>query len=207
MSARMTGRGDGMGSAKNRNLRKKTRNSLEARTPEQWRRWLAVHHASESEVWLVFYKRHAGRESIEYGDAVDEALCFGWVDSLIKRLDGARYARKFTPRKPDSFWSAANRRRYAELEKSGRLAPAGLMRAPTDRTYAPRPAWPTTVPRYMKEALQKRPKAWKAFEILAPSERRRYVAWIHTAKQEETRMRRLREAIGLLASGRRLGLK
>ncbi len=78
---------------------------LDLRNPEQWRKWLADHHDSESEVWLVFHKCHTGQETIGYEDAVDQALCFGWGDSLIKRLDEARYARKFTPRKPDSRWS------------------------------------------------------------------------------------------------------
>src|ERR1017187_2053436 len=96
---------------------------------------------SESEVWLVFYKRQTGRSSIAYDDAVNEALCFGWIDSLIKRLDDDRYARKFTPRKPDSKWSSANRKRYAQLQASGRLTPAGLQRAPTGRSHdAPRPS-------------------------------------------------------------------
>src|SRR5215467_12808594 len=95
--------------------------SVDARTPDQWRKWLTDHHDSESEVWLVFHKRHTGSRSIDYGDAVDEALCFGWVDSLIKRLDDARYARKFTPRKADSRWSDSNRERYARLKAAGRL--------------------------------------------------------------------------------------
>ena len=76
-----------------------------AKTVDQWRDWLDEHHASESEVWLVFYKRHTGVASIDYKDALDEALCFGWVDSLVKRLDDRRYARKFTPRRADSRWS------------------------------------------------------------------------------------------------------
>src|SRR5262250_3264061 len=111
-----------------------------AHTVDQWRDWLAKHHNSQSEVWLIFHKRHTGVASIDYKDALDEALCFGWVDSLIKRLDDRRYARKFTPRRADSRWSAVNRKRYATLKASGRLMPAGLDRAPTDRTYGPRPA-------------------------------------------------------------------
>ncbi len=107
-------------------MRAKTLKTLDARTPAEWRRWLADHHDSEPEVWLVFHKRHTGQASIAYEDAVDEALCFGWVDSLIKRLDDARYARKFTPRKADSKWSTANRQRYAQLKASGRLMPAGF---------------------------------------------------------------------------------
>jgi len=82
-----------------------------ARTAEDWRAWLDAHHASESEVWLVFYKQHTGIAAVTYEDSVDEALCFGWVDSLIKRLDDARYARKFTPRRAQSQWSASNRHR------------------------------------------------------------------------------------------------
>ncbi len=188
-------------------MRSKTLKTLDARTLEQWRRWLADHHDSEPEVWVVFHKRHTGRASIAYEDAVDEALCFGWVDSLIKRLDDARYARKFTPRKPDSKWSTANRNRYAQLKASGRLMPAGLNRAPTDRSYdAPRPS-SSKVPQYIQQALKSRPAAWNYFASLAPSYRRRYIAWIDSAKQQETKMKRLHEAIGLLAAGRKLGLK
>ena len=188
-------------------MRSKTLKTLDARVPEQWRKWLADHHDTESEVWLVFHKRHTGRASIAYEDAVDEALCFGWVDSLIKRLDDARYARKFTPRKPDSKWSTANRKRYAQLKASGRLMPAGLNRAPTDRSYdAPRPS-SSKVPQYIQEGLRKRPTAWSCFESLAPSHRRRYIGWIDSARQEETKMRRLEEAIRLLAAGKKLGLK
>src|SRR5256885_11535625 len=102
-------------------------------TAADWRRWLAAHHASDTEVWLVFHKRHTGRKSIEYDDSVDQALCYGWIDSLIKRIDDDRYARKFTPRKANSVWSDSNRRRYAELEKRGLLAAAGRARAPTNR--------------------------------------------------------------------------
>jgi len=185
----------------------KTLKTFGARTRERWRRWLVEHHDSESEVWLVFHRRQTGRTSIAYDDAVEEALCFGWIDSLIKRLDDARYARKFTPRKPDSTWSTANRRRYAQLQASRRLMPAGLKRAPTDRSGdAPRPSR-SKVPPYIQQALRSHPAAWKYFERLAPSYRRMYIAWIDSAKLPETKTRRLREAIGLLAAGKKLGLK
>lgn len=185
----------------------KTMKTLEVRNCEQWRKWLAKHHDSESEVWLVFHKRHTGRSSIAYNDALDEALCFGWIDSLVKRLDDDRYARKFTPRKPDSKWSTVNRKRYAQLQASGRLTPAGLERAPTDRSYdAPRPAR-SKVPQYILQALRSRPAAWKHFQSLAPSYRRMYIGWIDSAKRQETKTRRLQEAIGLLAQGKKLGLK
>lgn len=181
--------------------------TLEARTLEQWRSWLAEHHDAESEVWLVFYKQHTGQESIAYGDALDEALCFGWIDSLVKRLDDERFARKFTPRKPDSKWSSVNRKRYAQLEASGRLTPAGLNRPPTDRSGdAPRPPL-SEIPEYVQEALRKHPSAGKTFESLAPSHRREYLGWIDSAKRQETKMRRLEEAIRRLEAGEKLGLK
>jgi len=95
--------------------------TLEFGTLRKWRRWLAEHYASSPGVWLVYYKDHRRVESIDYDDSVREALCFGWVDSLIKRLDGDRYARKFTPRRPASKWSDSNRQRWEELKTPARL--------------------------------------------------------------------------------------
>jgi uncharacterized protein YdeI (YjbR/CyaY-like superfamily) len=158
-------------------------------------------------MWLVFYRRQTGRASIAYQDAVDEALCVGWVDSLIKRIDDSRYARKFTPRKADSRWSAINRRRYEQLKARGRLAPAGLDRAPTDRTYEPPPQLPSGVPEYIQAAFRRNSAALRNFEKLAPSHRRRYVLWIDSAKRDDTKSRRLKEATRLLAADKPLGLK
>ena len=137
---------------------------------------------------------------------VREALCFGWIDSLIKRLDDDRYARKFTPRKPTSKWSDINRKRWVALKAAGLLTPAGLTAAPTGNTYAPRPAIPT-LPAYIAKALKANPQAWAFFQELAPSYRRHFVGWIHMAKRPETLENRIRESIALLAAGRKLGLK
>ena len=181
-----------------------------AQTADQWREWLDEHHESESEIWLIFHKVHTGVVSIAYHDALDEALCVGWVDSLVRRLDNRRYALKFTPRREDSRWSASNRKRYAALKASGRLMPAGISRAPTDRSYGPLPPrfkMPSKLPSYIQTALSKRPAALRYFEALPPSHRRRYVGWIESGKREETRARRLKEAIRLLAAGKELGLK
>jgi uncharacterized protein YdeI (YjbR/CyaY-like superfamily) len=180
--------------------------TLEIRTRRQWRAWLAKHHASSPGIWLVFYKRHTAVKSIAYEDAVREALCFGWIDSLIKRLDDDRYAIKVTPRKSTSKWSTLNRRRWTELKAAGLLAPAGLAAPPTDNTYAPKPIIPE-LPTYISKAIRKKPDAWKFFTSLPPRERRNFVVWIHIAKRPETRERRIRESVDLLASGKRLGLK
>src|SRR5437016_14182591 len=116
--------------------------TLEVRNRQHWRTWLQKNHTSSPGVWLVFYKDHTGVQSIPYDDAVREALCFGWIDSLIKRLDDDRYARKFTPRKPASKWSESNRARWAELDAAGLLAARGLAAAPTDKRYDSRPTIP-----------------------------------------------------------------
>lgn len=178
-----------------------------ARSAKEWRAWLQSHHKSDKEVWLIFHKQHTGQPSVEYDAAVSEALCFGWVDSLIKRIDDDRYARKFTPRKADSVWSDSNRRRYEELRAQGRLEAAGTARPPTGRRPERRPAPPSRVPAYFLAGLKKHPAAARAFDALAPSHRRRYVMWVDTAKQEDTKARRLKEAVRMLSSARKLGLK
>ncbi|MCL4844918.1 MAG: YdeI/OmpD-associated family protein [Acidobacteria bacterium] len=179
--------------------------TLEFRTRKQWRRWLGTHHGTSPGVWVVFRKGAAASRGVGYEEAVREALCFGWIDSLVKRLDEERYARKFTPRKPGSAWSDSNRRRWAELNTAGLLAPAGRTAAPTARSSTPPPV--PDLPDELARALKRHPAAERTFEGLAPSHRRHYAAWIHTAKRAETRERRVREAIALLAAGRKLGLK
>jgi uncharacterized protein YdeI (YjbR/CyaY-like superfamily) len=180
--------------------------TLRVKTRRQWRAWLSEHHSSSPGVWLIFYKAHTGVRSIAYEDMVREALCFGWIDSLVRRLDDARYALKLTPRKATSQWSDLNRKRWVELKEAGRLTPAGIAAAPTIHTYAPRPVIPK-LPVSIAKAIKRHPSAWKFFHELAPTHRRDFVVWIHTAKRPETRARRIRESISLLAAGKKLGLK
>ncbi len=181
---------------------------LDIQTREEWRNWLKRNHDSISAIWLVFHKRASGVASLDYNAAVEEALCFGWIDSLIKNLDDTRYARKFTPRKPESKWSTINRRRYTHLKRRGLLAAPGLDRAPTGRSgdATPRKLFAAT-PAYIEKRLKTNPSAWRHFERLAPSYRRAYIGWIDSAKREETKQRRLGEALDLLAAGKTLGLK
>src|SRR5437870_11345496 len=122
--------------------------TLQVRSRRQWRAWLAKHHTSNPGVWLVFHKALTGVKSIPYEEMVREALCFGWIDSLIKRLDDDRYAIKVTPRQPTSKWSNLNRKRWAELKAADLLAAAGLAAAPTNNTYAAKPAIPD-LPNYI----------------------------------------------------------
>jgi uncharacterized protein YdeI (YjbR/CyaY-like superfamily) len=180
--------------------------TLEMRNRRAWRSWLTKHHKTSPGVWLVFHKAHTGIKSMPYEDTVREALCFGWVDSLIKRLDDDRFAFKVTPRRPTSKWSDINRKRWAELKAAGQLTAAGLAAAPTSHTYAPKPVIPE-LPAYIAKALKANVKAWKFFQTLSRTNRRNFVVWIHIAKRPETRERRIQESIALLEKGKKLGLK
>ena len=161
--------------------------TLNVNTREAWRAWLARHHASASEVWLRYAKRHTGEARVEYDAAVEEALCFGWIDGLVRTVDDRYYAQRFTPRRAGSKWSAINRRRFARLVREGRVTKAGLAKSP--------PPEPTTAD---DSPARSEP---------APSYRRLYLRWIAEAKREETRTRRIEKAIGLLAAGKKPGLK
>lgn len=180
--------------------------TLDIRTRKEWRTWLRKNHQSSPGVWVICHKEHTGVASLPYEDLVREALCFGWIDSLIKRLDDQRYARKVTPRQPASRWSDLNRRRWAELEAAGLLEAAGKAAAPTKHSYGPKPIIPE-LPAYIAKAFKANATAWAFFQSLPARERRNFVVWIHIAKREETRERRIREAVDLLARGERLGLK
>lgn len=185
--------------------------TLHVVTRDEWRRWLQANGEKKKEIWLVFFKKHTGKARLEYDDAVEEALCFGWIDSIIRRLDDERYAQKFTPRRNREKWSALNVGRAKRLIAAGRMTPAGLAviapgvlrRPPAAATATAR----TPVPDYFMAALENEPQARTFFLGLAPSYRRIYVRWVDSAKREETRQRRLAEAIATLRAGRKLGLK
>jgi len=180
--------------------------TLRVKSRQEWRSWLGKHHTSSPGIWVVFYKAHTGVTTMSVDDLAREALCFGWIDSLVKRLDDDCYAIKVTPRKPASNWSDINRKRWAELKAADLLTSAGLAAAPTKNSYAPRPTIPE-LPSYLAKALKANPQAWKFFQQLAPTYRRNFVVWIHMAKRPETRARRIEESISLLAAGKKLGLK
>jgi uncharacterized protein YdeI (YjbR/CyaY-like superfamily) len=175
-------------------------------TSREGRAWLTKHYRSETEVWLIFYKKHTGRPRISYDHAVEEALCFGWIDSIVKRIDDEKFAQKFTPRRDTSKWSAVNKRRLHKLIHEGRMTEAGLAKVdPVTHGEATR-ANPSDgdlgLPRFVKQALMANAKAWRNFRSLSPSRRRAHIRLIMDAKKEETRERRVREAISLLAQSK-----
>jgi uncharacterized protein YdeI (YjbR/CyaY-like superfamily) len=177
-------------------------------TPADFRRWFEKNHDKATELLVGFYKRDSGRPSITWPESVDQALCFGWIDGVRKRIDDISYTIRFTPRKRVSTWSAINIRRVEELKKLGLMQPAGL------RAYEARSAKKSGIYAYENPPKELLPadekkfranrKAWEYFNTQAPSYRRVAIYWIMSAKREETRARRLALLIEDSAAGRRL---
>lgn len=187
-------------------------NQLLSTSVEDWRKWLKQNHRGGDEIWLVFYKKGTGKQTLDYGSALDEALCFGWIDSLIKKIDDTKYARKFTPRNEVSKWSESNKKRVARLIKDGRMTKAGLAVVKAAKANGcwdkpDRPPAVTEVPSEFLAALKQNKAARENFNQLAPSHQKQYTMWIATAKRPETREKRIKEAIVLLEKGQKLGLK
>jgi uncharacterized protein YdeI (YjbR/CyaY-like superfamily) len=185
---------------------------LHVRDREAWREWLAANHDTEpAGVWLVFYRRHTGKPTLEYEASVEEALCFGWVDSLVRKIDAERYARKFTPRSDDSRWSDSNRERAVRLIGEGLMTDAGLARINAARASGawaaePRPSADERMSAEFAAALRDNQPAGAFFGTLTAAQRRQFILWINVAKQPDTKRRRLAESIRLLEQGRKLGM-
>lgn len=179
---------------------------------DDWRAWLEKNHDIKKEVWLIFYKKHTGKPNISYDDAVEEALCFGWIDSIVKRIDDEKFVRKFTPRKLDSKWSESNKKRASKMINEGKMTEAGmtLINQAEDRgTWQKSPTLKKdfTIPSYVEDALESNEKALENFNKLAKSYKKQYIGWVDSAKKEETRKRRLAEVISALEKNEKLGMK
>jgi uncharacterized protein YdeI (YjbR/CyaY-like superfamily) len=180
-------------------------------SPAAWRRWLTEHHADSDELWVGFHKRATGKPSLTWPESVDEALCFGWIDGLRKRVDADRYKIRFTPRRPGSIWSTVNVRRVAELTKLKRMRGAGI-RAFKARTEAKTAVYsfeqrdnPKLKPAQARQ-FKASADAWRFFTTQAPSYQRITTWWVISAKQEATQLRRLDILIAESARGRRIDL-
>jgi uncharacterized protein YdeI (YjbR/CyaY-like superfamily) len=177
-------------------------------TRAAWRTWLKRHHKSKREIWLIYYKRGSGKPRVEYAEAVEEALCFGWIDSTLKPLDAHRYAQRFTPRKPGSNWSTPNLIRVKKLVAAGLMTPAGAVHLPNaretlafHRKHRRRLTAPTSAPPDLARAFRSNARAAATWKSLAPGYRRLYWRWISDAKQPETRARRVKAAVEKLGRG------
>lgn len=187
--------------------------SIHITTRAEWRQWLAGNHDKEPNgIWLIFRKRKTGSPSLDYEDAVEEALCFGWIDSIIRRIDEETYCRKFTPRKDNSVWSNTNRARVARLVREGRMTGFGLAKITAAKRLGnwgikASPTINFNMPPELADALARNAKAKTFFDKLAPTYRKHFIGWITFAKRSETRAKRLAESLALLERGEKLGLK
>jgi uncharacterized protein YdeI (YjbR/CyaY-like superfamily) len=179
-------------------------------TRAKFQQWLEKHHATSTELLVGFYKVSTGKPSITYQEALDEALCFGWIDGIRKSVDEERYTNRFTPRKRNSNWSNVNIKRVQELIAAGRMTPAGLaaFEARTAEksgvyTYENRPQ---QLSAEYEQQFRANKQAWAFFQSQAPYYQRTACGWVMTAKKEETRLRRLATLIEDSAQGRRLGI-
>ncbi|HET7112597.1 MAG TPA: YdeI/OmpD-associated family protein [Pyrinomonadaceae bacterium] len=179
-------------------------------SPEQFRQWLEQNHDRADELLVGFHKKDSGKKSVTYPQALDEALCFGWIDGVRRSLDETSYTIRFTPRKPKSIWSLVNVRHVERLKKEGRMAQPGLkayaLRDP-QRTgiYAFENATREFSPEYEKKFRANKP-AWEFFQSEPPSIRKTCIFWVMSAKKEETRLRRLENLIDSSSKGIRRGV-
>jgi len=177
-----------------------------------WRRWLEAHHDKASEIWLAYYKKGTGKRSVTYDEALDEALCYGWIDSTVRALDGERYMQRWTPRKPGSVWSAANKKRLERLEAEGRMCEPGLAKVREAKRDG---SWTTIdaidrdakTPAELLDALEARPGARAKFDALPPSQKKLWGWWIQSAKRLETKNRRIKAAVEWILAGKKVGIE
>jgi uncharacterized protein YdeI (YjbR/CyaY-like superfamily) len=181
------------------------------KSQSEWRDWLEENHDQHdptNELWVGFYKKSTGKAGITYKEALDEALCYGWIDGVRKSLDDDRWTIRFTPRKPRSIWSAVNLKRFAELRAEGRLHSAGLrifeQRDPKRSGLYSFERSVAELEDPQEELFKSSPKAWAFFKSQPPSYRRVAVWWVVSAKKEETKQRRLATLIELSEKGERL---
>jgi uncharacterized protein YdeI (YjbR/CyaY-like superfamily) len=176
-------------------------------SPNDFRAWLEEHHATETELLVGFHKKGSGKPSMTWPESVDQALCFGWIDGVRRRIDDERYAIRFTPRKPGSTWSAVNVKRARELLEEGLMRPAGLAafeRRADDRTaiYAYEQRKHAQLEPAMQERFEADEQAWTWFQAQPPHYRRAATHWVVSAKKPETRERRLMQLIADSRAGR-----
>jgi uncharacterized protein YdeI (YjbR/CyaY-like superfamily) len=178
-------------------------------TQSEWRAWLEKNHARKSEVFVGFYKKSSGRPTMTWSEAVDQALCFGWIDGVRRSINETSYANRFTPRRPNSNWSAVNIKKVEQLTKQGLMHPAGLAAFEKRSDERSKNYSYERANAKLDESHEKRFRAhkgaWAFWESQPPGYRRTATWWVVSAKREETRQRRLATLIEDSAKGRRIG--
>jgi uncharacterized protein YdeI (YjbR/CyaY-like superfamily) len=164
-------------------------------SPEEWRAWLEEHHATDQEAWLLHSKVNAAQRFLSYEEALDEALCFGWIDGLLNTVDSETFALRYSPRKSRSIWSVGNQQRVARLIQEGRMTPAGLQKIAEAKENG---EWQAAIDREDVDAIPedllqelKKEKAWTSFKNWPASKKKQHLYWLNSAKRPETRQKRI----------------
>ena len=176
-----------------------------------FRNWLKINHNISNGIWLIYYKKHTGNQSIIYNEAVDESLCFGWIDSTVKKIDEEKYKQKFTPRSDKSEWSELNKSRVEKLIQQKKMTKYGLKKIEAAKKNG---MWNKLssgdnkykMPEEFKEKLRSNKEAAINFENLPPSYKQNYIRWIASAKRDETKKKRIKKALELLNENKKLGM-
>jgi uncharacterized protein YdeI (YjbR/CyaY-like superfamily) len=183
-------------------------NTYYAKDRKAWRKWLEKNHSTSSGVWLVYYKKDSGKSRVAYADAVEEALCFGWIDSTLNPIDEHSYMQLFTPRKPKSGWSKLNKERVEQLIAQGLMTPAGLEKIEAARQHG---TWEKldhiesfTVPPLLEQAFKKNKSAKSFFDSLSKTNKKYILYYINNVKTEELKKKRVDDIIAAANEGRML---
>jgi len=178
-----------------------------AKNREEWRAWLEKNHVKKKEIWLIYYKKHTGKPNVSYDESVEEGLCFGWIDGILKRIDDEKYTRRFTPRRKGSIWAPSNVKRVAMMIKEGKMTDAGLGIIPETVLegkaigYTMMTPDDIPVPENLEKALAMNEKARDTWDSFSPSHRKQYLYWINDAKRDDTKLRRIDKLVKMLEAG------
>jgi uncharacterized protein YdeI (YjbR/CyaY-like superfamily) len=176
-----------------------------------WRAWLYQNHDTANEIWLVRYKKHTGKAALPYDDAVEEALCFGWIDGIIKRIDDEKYVIRFSPRRKNSVWSDLNRQRVLSMIDQKKMTSAGMRCVAEAKKNGrweqlPSPQEALEIPPDLAIALALNHQAKVNFDNLAPSYRKQFIIWIESARRQETRQKRIIRTVIMTSKNQKPGM-
>ena len=189
----------------------KITNTLYATDRNDWRAWLEKNHDREKEIWVIFYKKHANKSGIPYDDAVEEALCSGWIDGILKRIDDEKHVIRFTPRRKNSVWSEINKKKAKRMIKEGKMTEAGLAKIKEAKKNGKWQEAYTSkkklvMPPDLKKYLMENKKAYENFNNFANTYQNMYIGWVTGAKRKETRERRIKQVVEWAEQNKKPGM-
>jgi uncharacterized protein YdeI (YjbR/CyaY-like superfamily) len=171
---------------------------------KEWRKWLEDNNSSETEVWVIIYKKKSGKKGLKYQEAIEEAICFGWIDSKMQSVDTLRFRQRFSPRKKNSIWSKNNKETAEKMIRTGKITQAGLetideakRNGKWDTAYSSKVV--SRIPKDLEKALKEKALSWKNFKKFSNSTKFQYIYWINSAKKDGTRRKRIVDVVNKAA--------